>query len=134
MAAVAAGAVAVVVVGEAVAAVVEGRRTLMRTFSFIETKVSAMNLIRLWSLLCRLALALIAVPPLAAAAAPQETFATPEAAVDALMAALKADSDPAIHAIFGEEHKDIIDSSDRSATSCSGLPLRARHRARCSRA
>ena len=46
--------------------------------------------------------------PLAAAAAPQETFATPEAAVDAFMAALKADSDPAMVAIFGEEHKDLI--------------------------
>ena len=36
---------------------------------------------------------------------PQETFATPEAAVDALMAALKADSDAPLVALFGEEHK-----------------------------
>jgi Protein of unknown function (DUF2950) len=129
VAAVAVHAVAVVdgaaVVVGAAAAVVEGRRTLMRTFSFIGTKVSAMNLIRLWTLLCQLALALIAVAPLAAAAAPQETFATPEAAVDALMAALKADSDPAMHAIFGEEHKDIIDSSDPSATSATRAKILA---------
>jgi hypothetical protein len=55
--------------------------------------------------------------PLAAAAAPQETYATPEAAVDALMAALKADTDAAMLAIFGEEHKDLIVQSDRAATS-----------------
>jgi Protein of unknown function (DUF2950) len=55
--------------------------------------------------------------PLTGTAAQQETFATPEAAVDALMAALKADSDPAMIAIFGEEHKDLIVQSDRAATS-----------------
>jgi hypothetical protein len=55
--------------------------------------------------------------PLTATAAQQETFATPEAAVDALMAALKADSDPAMVALFGEEHKDMIVQSDRAATS-----------------
>lgn len=46
--------------------------------------------------------------PIAATAAPQETFATPQAAVDALKAALKADSDTAMIAIFGEKHKDLI--------------------------
>jgi hypothetical protein len=117
----AAGAVA----AGAAAAVVEGRRTLMRTFHSIETKVSTMKIIRLGSLLCRLALALVAVAPLSAAAAPQETFATPEAAVEALMAALKADSDPAMLAIFGEEHKDLIVSSDRSATSATRAKILA---------
>jgi hypothetical protein len=120
-----AGAAAAVVAGAVAAAVVEGRRTLMRTFRSIETKVSAMNLIRLWSLLCRLALALIAVAPLAAAAAPQKTFATPEAAVDALMAALEADSDPAMLAIFGDEHKDLILQSDRAATSATRAKILA---------
>ena len=70
-----------------------------------------------WSFLRRLALALIVAVPLAAVAAPQETFATPEAAVDALMAALKADSDAAMIAIFGDEHKDLIVQSDRAAAS-----------------
>ena len=80
----------------------------MRTFPSIESKAAPMNITRLWSFLRRLALALMLAVPLAAAAAPQETFATPEAAVDALMAALKADSDPAMVAIFGEEHKDLL--------------------------
>jgi hypothetical protein len=76
-----------------------------------------MNNSRLWSYLRRLALALLFSVPLVAAAAPQETFATPEAAVDGLMAALKADSDAAMIAIFGDEHKDLILQSDRAATS-----------------
>ncbi len=89
----------------------------MRKYPLIESKVSPMNIVRIWSFLRRFALALIVAAPLAAAAAPQETFVTPEAAVDALMAALKADSDPAMVAIFGEEHKDLILQSDRAATS-----------------
>jgi hypothetical protein len=76
-----------------------------------------MNDIRPWSYLRRLALALFLAVPLAAAAAPQETFATPESAVDGLMAALKADSDAAMLAIFGEAHKDLILQSDRAAAS-----------------
>ena len=32
------------------------------------------------------------------------------------MAALKADSDPAMIAIFGEEHKDLIIQGDRAAS------------------
>ena len=70
------------------------------------------------SLLCGIVFALaVATPVAAVAATPQETFATPEAAADALMAALKADSDPAMVALFGEEHKDLIVQSDRAATS-----------------
>jgi hypothetical protein len=82
-----------------------------------EHKASAMNIIRLSSLVSRLVLALVLAVPLALSAAPQDTFATPEAAVDALMAALKADSDPAMIALFGEENKDLIVQSDRAATS-----------------
>ena len=76
-----------------------------------------MNITRVWSFLRRLALALLVAVPLAAAAAPQETFATPEAAVEALMAALKADSDPDMIAIFGEEHKDLVVNADSAASS-----------------
>ena len=76
-----------------------------------------MNNSRLWSYLRRLALALLFAVPLVAAAAPQETFATPEAAVDGLMAALKADGDAAMIAIFGEAHKDLVIQSDRAAAS-----------------
>ena len=87
-----------------------------------------MNPHRVWSYLRRLALALLVAVPLAAVAAPQETFATPEAAVDALMAALKADSDPAMIAIFGETHKDLVVNSDKAASSATrppGIPRRA---------
>jgi hypothetical protein len=109
-AAAAAGAVAVAGGGES-------RSILMDPFSSLKSKASAMNISHPWSFLRRLALALLVAAPLAAAAAPQETFATPEAAVDALMAALKADSDPAMLAIFGEEHKNLILTSDRAGTS-----------------
>ena len=76
-----------------------------------------MNITHFWSILRRLALALMLVAPLAATAAPQETFATPQAAVDALMAALKADSDAAMIALFGEAHKDLVIQSDRAAAN-----------------
>jgi len=98
----------------------------MRTFPSLESKALLMNITRFWSFLLRLALALMLAVPLAtAAAAPQETFATPEAAVDALMAALKADTDAAMLAIFGEEHKDLIVQSDRAATSATRAKILA---------
>ena len=112
--------VAVAVVAGAAAAavaVVEAGSTFMRTFPNIDGKASLMNIIRFWSSVRRLVLALILAVPLAAVAAPQETFATPEAAVDALMAALKADSDSAMIAILGEENKDLIIQTDRAAAS-----------------
>ena len=89
----------------------------MPSFLSILSKAPTMNLPRPWSFLCPLALAFLVTAPLVAVAAPQETFATPEAAVDALMAALKADSDSDMIAIFGDEHKDLILSPDRAATS-----------------
>ena len=84
-----------------------------------------MNMTRIWTLLRRLALVLLLGTPLGAAAAPQETFATPEAAVDALMAALEADSTPAMLAIFGEEHKDLVITSDPAATSATRAKILA---------
>ncbi len=89
----------------------------MRTIPYIESKASAMNITSLWSFLRRLALTCMVAVPLVAAAAPQETFATPEAAVDALMAALKADSDSDMIAIFGEDHRDLVVTSDHAASS-----------------
>ncbi len=97
----------------------------MHAFPSIESKASAMNITHFGSFLRRLALALLLAVPLAAAAAPQETFATPEAAVDALMVALKADSDAAMVAIFGEEHKDLVLSSDRAAASATRAKILA---------
>ena len=91
----------------------------------VETKASPMNITCVWSFLRRLALALLLAAPLAAAAVPQETFATPEAAVDALMAALTADSDSALVAIFGEEHKDLVINSDHAAASANRAKILA---------
>ncbi len=84
-----------------------------------------MNIVRPWSLLRRLALALLVAVPLAAVAAPQETFATPDAAVDALMAALKADSDSAMIGIFGEDHKSLVINADRAAASATRAKILA---------
>ncbi len=97
----------------------------MRSFPTIDSKALPMNITRLWYNLRRFALVLLLAAPFAAVAAPQETFATPEAAVDALMAALKADSDSAMIAIFGEEHKDLILTSDRAASSATRAKILA---------
>ncbi len=83
----------------------------------IERRATLMNLIPLGPWLRRLALALALAVPLATSAAPQQTFATPEAAVEALMAAFKADSDAELLAIFGDEYKDLVVHSDRAADS-----------------
>lgn len=65
----------------------------------------------------RAAAVLLLTIPLATFAAEQKTFPTPEAAVDALMSALKADDDAAIIAIFGDTHKDLVVTSDRAANT-----------------
>jgi len=62
------------------------------------------------------ALLLLAIP-LSTFAAEQRTFATPDAAADAFMAALKADDDAAMIAIFGAEYKDVVITPDRAANS-----------------
>jgi Protein of unknown function (DUF2950) len=118
--------VAVVVVGAvAEAAVVDGWSIAMHPFPSIESKASPMNIQCLWSYLRQLALALIVAVPLAAAAAPQETFTTPEAAADALMAALKADSDTAMVSIFGEKHRNLVINSDRALASATRAKILA---------
>lgn len=60
----------------------------------------------------RLALFFMLALPLAVTAAEQRTFATPEAAVDALVAALKANDEAALGAIFGDKHKEMVASGD----------------------
>jgi hypothetical protein len=82
------------------------------------TKASnAMHTISILDVIRRLALALVLAMPLAVSAAEQKTFATPDEAVDALTAALKADDDAALIAIFGDQHKDLIVTPDRAANS-----------------
>jgi Protein of unknown function (DUF2950) len=68
-------------------------------------------------LVCRLALVALCAMPLLATAADQRTFASPEEAVDALLAALKADDDAALLAIFGDQHKELVVTPDRAANS-----------------
>ena len=52
--------------------------------------------------------ALLLALPLALAAAEQRTFATPEAAVDALATALKANDERALVEMFGDKYKKLI--------------------------
>ena len=89
----------------------------MHSSHSIERRAFTMNLNPLGTWLRRLALALALAGPLAASAAPQQAFATPEAAVDALMAAFKADSDADLLAIFGDDYKDLVVHGDRAADS-----------------
>jgi hypothetical protein len=64
---------------------------------------------------------LLSIPLLAnsAGAAEQQTFASPEQAVSALIDALKADDDAALIAIFGEPHKRLVVSPDRAENTAS---------------
>lgn len=73
-----------------------------------------MKLFGVNALLRRLALLLLLASPLAFASANQQTFATPEAAVDALVAALKANDDAALLSIFGDRHKKLVITGDRA--------------------
>jgi hypothetical protein len=47
----------------------------------------------------------------------QKNFATPEEAVDALVAALKANDDTALLAVFGDKHKNLIVTPDRASST-----------------
>ncbi len=76
-----------------------------------------MNMIKMMAVARRAAAVVLLAIPLATLAAEQKTFATPEAAVDAYMAALKADDDAALIAIFGAEHRELIITPDTAANS-----------------
>lgn len=65
----------------------------------------------------RTALVLMLLMPLGAAAADQKTFATPEAAVEALISALKANDEAALVTIFGDKYKDVVSTGDRAYDS-----------------
>src|SRR5450631_2763031 len=64
------------------------------------------------NLISRMALMLLIAMPLVCAAAEQRTFATPEAAVDAFIAALQANDESALIAMFGEEHENLVVTGD----------------------
>ena len=83
----------------------------------ITRAINTMNLIATLKLIRRLAFIAFCAMPVVAAGAEQKTFATPDEAVEALFAALKADDDAALVAIFGDKHKNLIVTPDRAANS-----------------
>jgi hypothetical protein len=83
----------------------------------ITRAIETMSLLSILKLLRRIALLAFCAMPAVAAAAEQKTFATPDQAVEALLAALKADDDAALLAIFGDKYKTLIVSDDRAASS-----------------
>ncbi|MGE3935436.1 MAG: DUF2950 domain-containing protein [Rhodospirillaceae bacterium] len=64
--------------------------------------------------LAALALALPIAMGASPAAAAQRTFATPEAAVDALLAALDRDDEAALVAIFGDDYRHLVITGDHA--------------------
>jgi hypothetical protein len=83
----------------------------------ITRAIDAMKPIATLNLIRRLAFVAFCAIPVVATSAEQKTFATPDEAVDALVAALKADDDTALLAIFGDKHRTLIVSPDRAAAS-----------------
>ena len=79
--------------------------------------IDTMNLIAKLKVIRRLAFITFCAMPMAATGAEQKTFATPDEAVDALVAALKADDDAALVAIFGDKHKTLVVTPDKAANS-----------------
>lgn len=71
-----------------------------------------MNILRIESAFRLLWLTLLLALPLTSIAADQRMFDTPEAAVDAAIAALKANDEKALVAIFGEQHKNLVITGD----------------------
>ena len=112
--AVAVAAVAVVVVAAAVDK--ENKMTHIKTTHRITMLTRLSRFASAWR---GLALAMLLSVPLLAVAAEQKTFATPDAAVSALMEAFKADDDAALIAIFGEPYKRLVVTPDKAANSAS---------------
>ena len=89
----------------------------MNSRNALSKAINAMHITCMLDAIRRLSLVLLLALPLAASAAEQKTFATPDEAVDALLAALKADDDAALLTIFGDKHKSLVVTSDRAANS-----------------
>ena len=79
------------------------------------TLMNPMNPFNLIAKLRRVAAILLLALPLASGAADQQTFATPDAAVNALVAALKTNDAAALVALVGEKHKDLVVTGDQAA-------------------
>jgi hypothetical protein len=111
----AAGRECQVVVVAAAAAAAVARRKRMKPRNVLGKASNAMHITSMLRYMRRFALVFLMLPlPFAALAAEQKTFAKPEEAVDALFAALKADDDAALLAIFGDKHKDLVVPPDRA--------------------
>jgi len=78
--------------------------------------VAALRRLALLAALLLLPLPLLALLPQAQAQA-QRTFGTPEAAVEALIAALKANDEAALVALVGEKHKRLVVTGDAAYDS-----------------
>ena len=70
-------------------------------------------------------LALLLAVPLAGQAQDQKTFATPEAAVDALIAALKVNDEPALLGLVGSQYKRLVSSGDAQSDATTRAALAA---------
>jgi hypothetical protein len=75
------------------------------------------NLASLRDALLASLLASLLSAPLLSQAAEQRTFATPTAALEAFTAALKANDDAALIALFGDKHKTLVISGDAAFDS-----------------
>ena len=91
----------------------------------IARAIEAMNPIATLSIIRRLAFIAFCAMPVVATSAEQKTFATPDEAVVALLAALKADDDAALVAIFGDKYKTLIVTPDRAANSANRAQITA---------
>src|SRR6478609_6309159 len=78
---------------------------------------------RLALIVSLLASLLLALPSLAA---DQQTFATPEAAVEALTAALKANDEAALIAMMGDKYRSLVVSGDVAYDAAQRAELAAR--------
>jgi len=97
----------------------------MNIVAAITRAIDTMNLIAKLKLMRRLVFLAFCAMPVIATGAEQKTFATPDEAVDALLAALKADDDAALVAIFGDTHKTLIVTPDRAANSANRARITA---------
>jgi hypothetical protein len=97
----------------------------MKPVYAIDKATQPMALIHVLTSLRRAALVLLVALPLTASALDQQTFATPEAAADALAAALKADDDAAILALFGAQYRDVLITPDHAANSATRAKMAA---------
>jgi len=97
------------------AAAADNRGTMMNNTHNSGTR-NQRNSGRWANLLGRVAFAFLICVPLMASAQ-QKTFATPEEAVEVLIAALKANDDAALVGIFGDKHKNLIVTPDRAGST-----------------